>query len=81
MLRMCEYGFTRLSKPSARKLHSKGKEIFIFPCNMRFENPWVKPSAIPTDENFDRFVMYFEHYNCVNKRTGQYAAFYTRLEE
>lgn len=81
MLRHCDYGFTRISKPIARKLHKQGREVYISPCNMRFENPWVKYGAIPVDENFDRFVNYFEIYSCTNKTTGEYAAFYTKLEE
>ena len=81
MLRMCEGGFTRISKPSARKLHSKSKEIFILPCNVKFENPWVNPSIVPKNENFDKFVNCFEYYNCTGKQVGQYAAFYTKLED
>ena len=80
MLRRCQGNITRISKPIARKLHKTGKDIFIAPCNMIFDNHWEKYSVIPREEDFDRFVNYFEIYGCTTKQQGLYAAFYTKIE-
>lgn len=81
--------YSRINKASARKQYLQGKTIFLLPCNFRFGSPWF--SAFPLDpetqkefaideigmENrFNSLVNSFEYYNCTNRETGKYTAFY-----
>lgn len=79
MLRICEAGYTRITKTMARKLHNQGKNIYITPCKMRLINHWTSYGFIPHTEDFDKFVNTFEIYNCNHRETGMYAAFYIDL--
>lgn len=69
-------GFTRVSKPVAKKLYDAGKEVFICPRLLRPDNKWA-PAVPMTGDNFHRFVNHFTAY-CCNRETGRYPAYYIK---
>lgn len=84
--------YRKLTKPTARKEFNKGVTIYILPCKcsvMCFEvKGFVTPISINKDDHpddvdsgdFDKRVMYFEHYNC-NSEFGHYAHYYIKEQE
>lgn len=71
--------YTRIRKPTARKLFAEGKSFWIVPCNLRPEfglliNGDTLHSA--SWEDFEKFLNCFIYYNC-NNDSGRYPAFYT----
>lgn len=71
--------YTRIRKPTARKLFTEGKSFWIVPCNLRPEfglliNGDTLHSA--SWEDFEKFLNCFIYYNC-NNDSGRYPAFYT----
>lgn len=72
----------RIDKRQARRLYNSGDTIIIIADNMRPFTPWHNEiyinNADHTDEinDFNKRVMYFEVYNCINRDTGYHAAFY-----
>ena len=72
--------YTRINKTKARRLFYQGKDIYIVPCNVScdFSNMWILPYKINTtiDFHFDTAINNFEYYNCNDKETGLYPAYY-----
>lgn len=66
----------RVTKRTARRLHSTGVAIYVLPCNMYIGNPWVQPMQLQPGEAFDSQINACEYYNC-NSKTGRYLAYYT----
>lgn len=72
-------GYTRISKARARKDFDAGKPVYFCPVNLRPGKPYYPEIGFfDTGENFDKSVLAFEFYNCINSETGKYTAFYTR---
>lgn len=81
----------RITKHRARKLWGK-QDITLCPSNLRPGGPWYPECHVEADRiakalaseyeherqeaSFDVFVRNFEWYNCVNRETGMYTAFY-----
>lgn len=65
----------RVTKRTARRLHSAGVAVWMLPCNMRVNNTWMQPAQLQATEAFDRQVNAYEYYNCAFE-TGRYAAYY-----
>jgi hypothetical protein len=78
MIRPIIYNYIRVSKPKARTLYEKGLEVHIVPCNFSPDNYYMPASPIPKDLDFDKFIRDYSIYNCVNRETGKYPAFYVR---
>lgn len=70
-----ETAVKRVTKRVARRLHSAGVAVWILSCNMRVNNPWMRPAQLQACEAFDRQVNAYEHYNCTFE-TGRYASYY-----
>lgn len=71
--------FTRIYKPTARKLFESGKEFWMTACNMRPEaglliDPMRYIDDFPT---FEKLFNTFCFYNCDNER-GRYPAYYVK---
>lgn len=79
-----ENGFTfeRVDKKQARKAYNNGLTVRFCPCNLRPGSPFrFDMDMNRAQENcagaiFDRLVNVFELFNCRDKETGKYAAFY-----
>ena len=82
----------RISKRTARKHYSEGKDVYLLPCNFNPENVWQAPALMkkPQEEvypiftecdYFNKSVNTFENYNCGDKERGYYAAYYVRNED
>lgn len=74
--------FTRVSKARARQLWGK-RDIAFCPVNLRPGFPWSPhityfAQAVADDPRaeFDKGVNAFEWYNCSDRETGLYTAFY-----
>lgn len=75
-----ENGFTfkRINKTQARRAYNNGLRVVVCPVNLRPGYPW-HPEIIVSGKsgtNFDRLVNVFELFNCRDKETGKYTAFY-----
>jgi hypothetical protein len=72
--------YVRVTKRTAKRLFSEGKEIMLSPCNLNPASAWHPGVDIDnkTDEDFDKTVNSFEYYNCLNRETGMYTAFYVK---
>lgn len=46
-------GFKRINKTSAERAYNAGKAVYILPCKVRFENPWIKPYKAMKSERFN----------------------------
>ena len=78
--------FIRVDKRQAQKLWDKGKTFFVCASNLIPFGGWHHAAEIDpkryADENwtFHQMVANFEAYNCTERETGYYAAFYAREE-
>ena len=83
--------YSRVNKPTARKMYNNGCSILLLPCKVSGSaidgsHPWVKPysmSLMTSEEEtnrFDRAVRDYEIFNC-NAELGYYAHFYVSDEE
>lgn len=86
--------FKQLSKTSARKAFNDGTPVyllpnkvsseclrpgykgFVSPCVVRYSKE--EPLTNEFGEQFDKAVLYFEHFNC-DSELGHYAHYYIRL--
>lgn len=83
--------YKRITKTTAKKAYIDNKSIVLCPCNLRPGwpyNPQIEVNYTRRDETeqdtpaniyFDKVLMYFENYNCINTETGKYTAFYIEL--
>lgn len=83
--------YTRISKRAARAAYIAGKTVILCPCNLHPFGPWhpgidvnynnrdETEKETPAPVYFDRLLMYFENYNCINTETGKYTAFYIEM--
>lgn len=67
--------YEKITKTTARKMYTGGKQIYVLPCNMRTDSMWMLPMEIPTDRDFDKFCNEYQYYNC-NSETGKRITFY-----
>lgn len=65
----------RINKRQARKAFNEGKEVLVFPCNLRPDWFGVIIKRKRLDDDFDKIINQFEFYNCLNKETGKYAGY------
>ena len=87
------YTFERINKRQARKAYMNGLTVVICPCNLVPFSPWHSEYAvnrksresfvideIGMQNDFNNLIASYEYYNCPNKETGKYAAFYIPVE-
>jgi hypothetical protein len=77
--------WSRIDKRQARNLYNKGVTLMIIADNLRPFTMWACEGYINKSDNvdntdFNKRVMYFEVYNCINRETGYHAAFYKEVE-
>lgn len=65
----------KVNKATARKLFRKGVRIYVLPCKVRYDNPWIQPFLLQKTNTFDRIVLEYEFYNC-NAELGYYCSYY-----
>lgn len=83
--------YKRINKTAARKAYIENKTIVLCPCNLRPFSLWNPQIEVnynnrdeteqdtPANEYFNKMLMYFENYNCINTETGKYTAFYIEV--
>lgn len=78
--------YKKVTKPIARKLFNEGVDIYLLPCKVSetsltgkgfIISPCIISKSEEGDNQFDRVVNYFEHYNC-NNEMGYYAHYYIK---
>ena len=83
--------YTRVNKPTARKMYNQGCSILLLPCKVNNSavngsSAWVKPvtinlSTCTHDANkFDRSVNDYEYYNC-NAELGYYSHYFVSEDD
>lgn len=83
-----ENGFTfeRIDRKQARRAYNNGLTVIFCPCNLRPGSPFrLDMEMNKKQENcagvdFDRLVNVFEMFNCRDRETGRYTAFYIPVE-
>lgn len=86
--------FERISKKAARTAYINGLSVILCPVNLRPGKPYHPETVInrknrkqfTADEigvknDFNNYVNSFEFYNCPNRETGRYTAFYIPVVE
>jgi hypothetical protein len=68
----------RVHKTTAKKMFNNGEKLVICPNNLRPGFPWFPDATIDNKEetDFDKHINSFSYYNCINKETGYYIAYY-----
>ena len=80
------FTFERIDKKQARRAYNNGLTVIFCPCNLRPGSPFLldmdmnKTQENCTGVNFDRLVNVFELFNCRDRETGKYTAFYIPVE-
>lgn len=67
--------YNRISRAKARRVHASGGEVIACACNLRPFGPWHPEASISHEVDFDKWVNWFEYYNC-SYECGYYASFY-----
>lgn len=71
----------KINKIQAEKLYILGKTIYVLPCRVTLDNPWIKPYEIHQDHvgdnSFDKVINNYMYYNC-NSELGNYCSFYIK---
>ena len=67
--------YRRITKPSAKRVHKDGKDVYIVPKLMNPENACGYTGVIRPEDDFDKALNAYEYYNCSYK-VGKYCAFY-----
>lgn len=74
------FEYVRISKQKARTLYNAGFEVVLNPVNLRLDNAWhtfFETQKEPDNNgDFDAMCNEFEYYNCNNKESGKFPAFY-----
>ncbi len=68
----------RVQKRTAQKLYDEGREIYLLPSNIRFDNMWILPFPAKkknNSESFDKLCSHYKFYNCDNF-CGKFIKFY-----
>ena len=67
----------QVNKTKAKRLFEQGTVIYLHPCNMAINNPWMTPSDHKNDRdyNFDNLVNTWSYYNA-NSELGYYPNFF-----
>lgn len=78
--------YTKITKPTAKKLFDEGNEIHMVPSNLNINSPWVNGGFVTSkemdpDTPFERLVTYHTVMNCINNQTGRYTRFYIKEGE
>ena len=70
--------FVRIDKRTARRLYATGAaDLYFCPVNLNPESPWgLLYGPVNRETPFDTHVNVFEIYNCTDRETGRYTAFY-----
>lgn len=77
--------WSRIDKRQARNLYNKGVTLMIISDNLRPFTMWacemyINKSDDIENNDFNKRIMYFEVYNCINRETGYHTAFYKEVE-
>ena len=78
------YTFERIPKNQARRAYQNGLTVILCPCNLNPCSPWGLACPVNSAAGaygFDEVVNGFEIYNCIDRETGRYAAYYIPVEE
>lgn len=65
----------RVNKRTARRAYNEGKDVLIFPRNLRPDFFGVIVNNRRNEKDFDKLINAFEFYNCTNAETGRYCAY------
>lgn len=65
----------KVNKSVARNLFREGVDVYVLPCKVRYDNPWIQPYLLQRTDTFDRIVSEYEYYNC-NAEVGYYCSYY-----
>lgn len=68
----------KISKTRARKLHTKGFTVYVYPSKVFHGTPWLSPMEIRPDLDFDKWIENFKYYNC-NKELGNGVAYFEEV--
>lgn len=80
------FTFERINKKQARAAYNNGLTVVFCPCNLRPGSFWGldmdmnKNNQNCAGVDFDGVVNAFEWYNCRDRETGKYTAFYIPVE-
>lgn len=72
----------QVNKTTARRLYNASKEIYLVPCNMLPNDPWMSPlvaSQKLSEASFEAMLNCFQWYNCDAER-GKYANFFVEVD-
>lgn len=78
--------FERIDRKQARRAYNNGLTVIFCPCNLRPGSPFrLDMDMNKAQENcagasFNRLVNVFEMFNCRDRETGKYTAFYIPVE-
>lgn len=83
------FTFERITKAQARRCYKMGLTVIVCPCNLHPFTPWhvetrlnrhdrehLTLDEIGVINDFNNQIASFEYYNCTNRETGKYSAFY-----
>ena len=73
-------GYARINKTQARHAYNAGKDVYILPCKVRFNNMWFAPYIAnkTCGEAFITIVNQYSYYNCNYNELGKYPAYYVK---
>lgn len=80
------FTFKRINKKQARQAYNNGLTVRFCPCNLRpgsvfrLDMDMNKIQENCAGASFDRLVNVFEMFNCRDRETGKYTAFYIPVE-
>ena len=79
------WSFKRVIRKTAEKAFNHGLSVIICPVNLCPFTMWHCELTINKNDNihfdyddadFNKRILYYEAYNCINAETGKYTAFY-----
>ena len=67
----------QVNKTTARKLFNEGGTIYLHPCNMTLNNPWMSPAKYENNDNytFEELLNTWSYYNS-SSELGKYANYF-----
>ena len=73
----------QISKAKAKRLFEEGKDIYLHPSNMMFDNAWQSPHKVNKNDSFTCDFEYicsnYKYYNCDNER-GRHIHFFVEFK-
>ena len=82
MLKIETADYIRIQRRTAQRLFEAGHTVYMVPHRMNPESPWACPAGFQRSAEGGRgwaaAVAAFTWYNCNDRQTGLYPAFYIR---